>query len=74
MTDRQEQKWSQRDVNVVGVLFLLLLSGALFPVMIAVAFGLGVAFALYLGVRQFLRVRRWRREPPGEFWTKRLED
>jgi len=73
-SNRKLHGWSQRDASIGCLWFVLLLLGALKPVLIGVAFALAVVFVASLGVRHLLHRRRWRRDPPPEFWADRIKE
>ncbi|HEX8004397.1 MAG TPA: hypothetical protein VF519_17050 [Mycobacteriales bacterium] len=75
MTDRRlEQRWARRDADLAGAWFALLCAGMFYQPLFYVALVLAAGLVVALVVRHLRRRRRWRTQPPGEFWADRFSE
>lgn len=71
---RRESKWARRDADLAGIWFVSIVVALLWKPMLYVVVGLPLLVLGYVGVRELLRRRRWRREPESEFWADRIKE
>jgi O-antigen/teichoic acid export membrane protein len=74
VTGHPDQRWARQDANLVGVMVIVLLGSLLVPALFYVSVGIAALAAVVLLVRYLRRRRRWRTQPPGEFWADRVKE
>lgn len=67
-----DESWVSRDVRLMLIGLVLLFLGAAHVIFLWALLALIAVLLLRLAVGALRRRRRWREQPPGEFWADRL--
>lgn len=71
---RPDSWWAVWDAELIGAWVVVMLLGTVIRPMYYVGLGIVALVGVVALVRHLRRRRRWRTQPPGEFWADRVKE